>query len=310
MKNIPVSIIVPVYNVEKYLVECLESILAQTFTEFECILVNDNSPDNSPYICDGYAKKDNRIKVIHKKKNQGLPQARKTGLNESIGEYILFTDSDDWIEKDMFEHLYTLACTGNYDMVYCDFYKYDKENNTIYIKAPSISDDYVMNIKHCVLGYNLLGFYAWNKMIKRSIYEKIEFPIAQQTEDRFITTQTLFFSKKIGYINLPLYHHRYNEISLTYDPKRVWIRYKERLINFKNIYNFLKCVHGHDMDAFEPELSKRQEGIIKSNPRTPLKITKLIIKKIFKIIIPFKPVRKKMRNIYNGMKKNINKRSV
>ena len=120
MKNPKVSIIVPVYNVEKYLAECLESILSQTFTEFECILVDDHSPDKCPDICDEYAKKDKRIKVIHKKENEGSSQARKTGISEAIGDYILFTDSDDWIESKMAERLYTLAKLDNYDIVYCD----------------------------------------------------------------------------------------------------------------------------------------------------------------------------------------------
>jgi glycosyltransferase involved in cell wall biosynthesis len=110
--NTKVSIIVPVYKVEQYLERCVDSILSQTFTQFECILIDDCSPDNCPALCDEYAKRDARVKVIHKPRNEGLPQARKTGFDNSSGDYIQFVDSDDWIEPDMTERLYAAAITG------------------------------------------------------------------------------------------------------------------------------------------------------------------------------------------------------
>lgn len=112
-----VSIIVPVYKVEKYLQRCLDSILNQTTIDFECILVDDASPDNCPFICDEYTKKDNRFKVIHKSKNEGLPEARKTGLDAAIGEFIMFVDSDDWIEKNALELLLRKQCETDADIV-------------------------------------------------------------------------------------------------------------------------------------------------------------------------------------------------
>lgn len=98
-----ISIIVPVYNVEKYLERCIESIVNQTYKDIEIILVDDGSPDNCPVICDRYAEKDNRIKVIHKQ-NGGLINARKSGLEIAQGDYIGFVDSDDWIEPEMYEY--------------------------------------------------------------------------------------------------------------------------------------------------------------------------------------------------------------
>ncbi|WP_227166600.1 glycosyltransferase, partial [Enterococcus faecium] len=100
-----ISIIVPVYKVEKYLRKCVDSILAQTFTDFEVILVDDGSPDNSGKICDEYAEKDNRVRVIHKE-NGGLSSARNAGIDVARGKYLGFVDSDDYIDEDMYEILY------------------------------------------------------------------------------------------------------------------------------------------------------------------------------------------------------------
>ena len=113
-----VSIIVPVYKVEKYLNRCVDSILAQTFTDFECILVDDGSPDGCPAICDEYAKKDNRIKVIHQE-NKGVSAARNAGLDMAKGEYILFVDSDDWIDESTVQSL--LMISEDADIIMCGF---------------------------------------------------------------------------------------------------------------------------------------------------------------------------------------------
>jgi glycosyltransferase involved in cell wall biosynthesis len=112
-----ISIIVPIYNVEKYLHRCLDSILMQTFAAFECILVNDCSPDNCSVICDEYVKKDNRFKVIHKKQNEGLPRARKSGLDMANAEFIMHIDSDDWIESNALELLYKKQQETDADIV-------------------------------------------------------------------------------------------------------------------------------------------------------------------------------------------------
>jgi glycosyltransferase involved in cell wall biosynthesis len=115
-----ISIIVPVYKVEKYLRRCLDSIVAQTFTNWECILVDDGSPDNSGKICDEYAEKDTRFRVIHQE-NQGVSAARNKGLDEAKGEWIGFVDSDDWIEPNMYEYLYSNAIKTKADVVICGF---------------------------------------------------------------------------------------------------------------------------------------------------------------------------------------------
>lgn len=121
--NMPkVSVIVPVYKAEGYLHRCVDSILAQTFTDFELLLIDDGSPDRSGEICDEYAKKDSRIRVIHKE-NGGVSSARQRGLDESVGEYTIHADHDDWVEPEMLDELYKKAKEEDADMVICDFFQ-------------------------------------------------------------------------------------------------------------------------------------------------------------------------------------------
>ena len=123
-----ISVIVPIYNVEKYLDRCLKSIINQTYKNLEIILIDDGSPDNCGTICDEYAKKDNRIKVVHKD-NGGLVKARNTGLDIATGEYISFIDPDDWIELNMYEEMIKIADETNTDIVRCGYYRdNDKES--------------------------------------------------------------------------------------------------------------------------------------------------------------------------------------
>ena len=131
-----VSIIVPVYKVEDYIRECLDSILAQTYPYFELILVDDGSPDNCGRICDDYAKGDNRIKVVHKV-NGGLTSARNAGLEVAKGDWIMHVDGDDWIEPDMLEKMYAVAEKSQADIVYCDFYL-SYEKNERYMPNPCL----------------------------------------------------------------------------------------------------------------------------------------------------------------------------
>lgn len=124
-----ISIIVPCYGVEKYLDRCLSSIINQTFSDLEIILVDDCSPDNTPQICDEWAKKDSRIKVIHKEKNEGLGFARNTGLKIASGEYVAFVDSDDFVDMTMYETLYEATNDGTVDVVFCGL-RIEKKDGT------------------------------------------------------------------------------------------------------------------------------------------------------------------------------------
>lgn len=135
------SIIVPVYNVEPYLRRCIDSILSQTFVDFELILVDDGSPDECPAICDEYAKKDSRVKVVHKK-NGGISDARNVGLDNAVGRYIGFVDSDDWIDKDMYETLMSMAVKHQADIVSIGIRNYDYQEKLIDM-WPELTEDNV-----------------------------------------------------------------------------------------------------------------------------------------------------------------------
>lgn len=124
-----VSIIIPVYNVEKYLPRCMDSLLNQTLTDIEIILVDDESPDNCPAICDEYAKNDNRVRVIHKK-NEGQGYARNAGLETATGEYIAFVDSDDYVELNAYQILYSVAKDSKADAVYFNYQRFNDQGNT------------------------------------------------------------------------------------------------------------------------------------------------------------------------------------
>ena len=136
-KNVKISIIVPVYKVEKYLDKCVNSIVGQTYKNLEIILVDDGSPDNCPAMCDEWAQKDSRIKVIHKK-NGGLSSARNAGLDACTGDYIGFVDSDDWIEPDMYEYLLNIGMKNNADVSRCEFV-IEAENSDITVDSQNDS---------------------------------------------------------------------------------------------------------------------------------------------------------------------------
>ncbi len=127
-----VSVIIPIYNVESYLKCCLDSVLNQTYTNLEIIIVDDGSTDNSPIICDDYAVKDNRVTVFHLE-NKGAASARNFAIEKANGEYLFFVDGDDFIEPDTIEKMINLSDNGKKDIIYCDYFKYYNDNNKIYM---------------------------------------------------------------------------------------------------------------------------------------------------------------------------------
>jgi len=214
LKDIPkISVIIPVYNAEKYLEHCIMSILSQTFKYFECLIVDDCSTDRSLELCNNFAQKDSRIKIIHREENGGVAQARKTGIENIITEYTLFIDNDDWIEPTMLEELYTKMITENYDMVCCDF-NHEFDNQTVYSKQDPEEKDNSELIKQIISWGDFLPV-TWNKLIRTEIYRKIIFPSASYSEDRGIMVQVLQFTKKIGYVNKSLYHWNHVSTSLS-----------------------------------------------------------------------------------------------
>ena len=303
MENPKVSIIVPIYNVEKYLAECLESILSQTFTEYECILVDDHSPDRCPDICDEYVKKDKRIKVIHKKKNEGLPQARKTGFDESIGNYILFIDSDDWIEQKMVERLYSLAMIENCDIVHCnmdDYDGYQKNGERIprlcFDTRNMNKDDIINNLLKYIFDCSLC-----NKLSKRELYKNIIFPKFQQWEDAVICIQLLLKANNIGYEYSILYHHRLNPDSLTYKNDEESI--KRREIETYNNWTYIQKIlfQRDDYFKYKEAIEWQLDHLEFQTPSPPkMKFSMVKLLKLVKYLMPHGIV-----VLYRLMKRNL-----
>ena len=206
-----VSIIVPVYKVEDYIRECLDSILAQTYPYFELILVDDGSPDNCGRICDDYAKGDNRIKVVHKV-NGGISSARNAGLEVAKGEWIMHVDGDDWIEPDMIESLIEAAQITGADMVIGDFVKYGPSAG--YNKLPTWSSDKKKSMTNYI-AYVMTTI--WGSIAKRSLYadHSLKSPDGiSYCEDFHLIVRLCHFANKIVNVHRPFYHYRYRTTSI------------------------------------------------------------------------------------------------
>ena len=210
-----VSIIVPVYQVEKYIRQCVDSILAQTFTDFELILVDDGSKDKSGQICDEYARMDARVKVIHKE-NGGAADTRNRGMDQAVGNYVMFVDSDDYIAPTMLECLYRNMLNENADIAACN-YLYFYENDR--------QKDFATNVKSEVLTGAEIFYYrknernygfwtvVWNKLMKRQTVGKVRFRSGKYYEDEFWANEIYQMDIKIVTIQECLYYYRQHENS-------------------------------------------------------------------------------------------------
>jgi glycosyltransferase involved in cell wall biosynthesis len=187
------SIIVPVYKVEKYLPKCIESILAQTFTDFELILIDDGSPDRCGKICDEYAAEDSRIVVIHQK-NQGVSAARNAGLDIAKGSYIGFVDSDDWIAPEMYQILYSTITAKHCDLVVCGSIQ-RSEDGAFLVRDFQSEGSYTREqlLKAMYSVPNPLGGVLWNKLFRAEIVGKLRFrEDLRNCEDGLFLTESMF----------------------------------------------------------------------------------------------------------------------
>ena len=205
MKNIKVSVIVPVYKAEAYLERCVDSLLAQTFRDFEILLIDDGSPDRSGEICDMYARKDDRVRVFHQK-NSGVSMARQKGLDEARGEYVIHADPDDWVEPDMLQELYAKAKEEDADIVICDFYANYPGRQIYSSQRPS-------SLRHeavlCDLFQQLHGS-CWNKLVRRVCYNKynVRFPEGITCwEDLYVNAALLAHDITVAYLPKAFYHY-------------------------------------------------------------------------------------------------------
>lgn len=201
-----ISIIIPVYKVEKYLEKCIQSVINQTYKNLQIILVDDGSPDNCGKICDEYAQKDHRIEVIHKS-NGGLSDARNKGLEIAKGEYIGFVDSDDYIESDMYEVLYNLLKQYNADVSICNFYTVSQGKIAIKNVDNGIKEYNRSEILKEVLLDNNIQSYAWNKLYKKELFDEIKYPVGKKYEDIGTTFYLLEKCNKVVVIGKPEYYY-------------------------------------------------------------------------------------------------------
>lgn len=203
-----VSVIVAVYNIEEYLPRCLESILAQTYKNLEIILVDDGSADHSGSICDAYAKKDERITVIHKK-NGGLSDARNAGLEEASGDYIGFVDGDDWIEEDMYRAMYYACEKENAQIAAC---RYKQITRTGVVdastgKSVSLSKREALEIYICGDERYLIYNSVWSKLFARKLIEGMRFPVGKNSEDIMFTTKAFCRMERLAYLDRAYYNY-------------------------------------------------------------------------------------------------------
>ena len=209
-----VSVIVPVYNVEKYLERCVDSIICQTYCNLEIILVDDGSTDGSGSICDDYKKKDSRIIVIHKK-NGGLSDARNAGLDIAKGKFISFVDSDDYIDQKMLHILYSLANDNGSDIAICGLC--DCYETGIYEHNKEIFTQTCTNVE--ALRYSLLGTYyglsVCTQLISREIIGEQRFSVGKTYEDVFFTPTLFLKAKKISFTTENLYYYWRRPYSIT-----------------------------------------------------------------------------------------------
>ena len=239
-----VTVIIPVYNVEMYLPLCINSILKQTYQNLEIILIDEGSTDDSPGICDTYALKDNRIKVIHQQ-NQGAAVARNTGLENATGEYIVFVDSDDFINEKMIEKLYIALKQTDSDLSICNF-KYTSENGKeIDLKETDIKNEvlYTEEIIDKLFQNNNCGYIViWNKMYKKDLWKQIRYPVGVIYEDEAVIHHIFSKCKKVATISDELYYYRQVSGSIMHSERNEknldkYLALADRLMFFKNTVN-------------------------------------------------------------------------
>lgn len=271
MSNLPkITVIVPCYGVEKYLDRCMESIVNQTLQDIEIILVDDLSPDNVPKMCDAWARKDERIKVIHKEKNEGLGFARNSGLDIATGEYVAFVDSDDFIDIKMYETLYEKANKDGIDVVLCNCiqyknedsksYRFDVNKETTFIGRKQV-DEFLLDMVGPLPEYPHDVKYmmsVWHGIYKRSIFTdyKVKFVSEREvvSEDMIFNLDFYCHVDTLTYIPDCFYYYCYNEKSLSQSfSKEKYLKYKDffLLVEEKLSRSFAKEEYSFHLDRLK-----------------------------------------------------------
>lgn len=266
-----VSIIIPVYNVELYLSKCIDSILAQSFTDWECILVDDGSKDKSGSICDNYALKDNRIKVIHQN-NSGVSIARQVGIDNVCGEYSIHIDPDDWIESNMLEELYNKAKSDDADMVICDYYKHEGGVQQYINQRPNLLEP--IKIIEQMLTTNMyppLYGSCWNKLVRCSCFNSSDNLIRFEPNDLSLGEDVVFNCRllmstvhRVSYLNKAFYHYevRSNSLCSTLEKNIGYlIKIQEEIVKDKKILDTMSLKPQHLQILFDKKEFKEMKDL-------------------------------------------------
>jgi len=248
MPTLPFSIIVPVYNDENHLPRCLDSIIAQTFTDYECLLIDDGSTDSASAICDAYAEKDSRFRVVHKN-NEGISKTRQFGINNAAGKYTVFVDSDDWIEPSLLEKAIQLVDNSNPDIIFLDFYDENSSGKECYIPQNISILDADTVIRRVLKGNQFSCL--WNVIIKKELYYLNNIQFAEGInygEDSLFVIELLLNNPKIDFLAGACYHHTFNRNSFT--RTNVKNRYMERGKFLSQLSLLLEKYKRRDFDEY------------------------------------------------------------
>ena len=241
-KKQKISIIIPIYKVEKYLNKCVQSVVNQTYKNLEIFLVDDGSPDNCPKMCDDWAEKDSRIQVIHKK-NGGLSDARNFGIEKATGDYIMFLDSDDYIHEEICKTLLNLITKYDAEISMCDACDVNENEQKIICnnKTTTEINEQVFNKDELIkmlLNRDIKYFMtAWAKLYKTELFKTLRYDVGKIHEDEFILHKLINQTNKLAYVNLPYYYYLQREGSIMQSKKEK--SYIDTLEAFEQRFKFL-----------------------------------------------------------------------
>lgn len=305
-----ISIIAPVYQVEKYIGQCIESVINQTFKNFELILIDDGSKDKSGNICDEYAKRDKRIHVVHTE-NKGAASARNRGLDLATGKYIAFVDGDDYLAENMLDKLYKVITQENCDVVVCDFlnlHANPDKDFSLQLSDSKVSGREILSHLKNQKNYGVWTI-VWNKLYKKEILKDLRFPEGKYFEDEIFSDQLYLRCNEVQVISDVLYYHRVLETSTMNTQKirnyldlidafqlRINLYLENRLPD-DEVYKVLvymlepytKCAKADFMEN-DKERLKQAKRFIRKSSRILIKKRLSFIKKCSLILIAFFPV--------------------
>ncbi len=291
------SVIVPIYNVEEYLEQCIDSVVGQTYKNLEIILINDGSTDSSGLLCDNYQKVDDRIRVIHKN-NEGVSAARNVGLKYAKGELLGFVDSDDYLESTMYMELWSNMIQTESDLACCAYKRITKDGNHDYstgeikeLSGLEFLEAMVIGLKGCIISPHV-----GNRLYKRELFNNLLFPKGRIYEDKFVSTEILLRVNKVIYLNKALYNYRLRDNSITQKELTdsgikdfiYMMNYQNKIVNqclskntYKKVIFTYYCIL---LDLFSNELLENSRKECRSLLRKELKNNKRIARNSLKDI--------------------------